>query len=380
MLCCLFHGLRKISSGRCVTFTVPHIDRRWTFCSPETREAFFVGRCAFMWRFHHGLQFAFLAIDLLACTLQTLVQFPTLTGVAEVNFLAFNLYNQLTAQQPSINVFFSPLSISSAFARVYVGSGGKTKTELERAFGLRGWGVADAILTPGSLVRQTVSDGVELLLADKLYVQQGFQLKPEFVERILQANAIEGLDFVSDPEGSRRIINQFVNAATRGNIPEILEPGSLDELTRLAIANGIFFKGIWRTPFDPAFTTTTEFKGFDRSFVASMMIRRDAKLRYAENFPIPNSQVSGNIRIDNQALRHLDRNLGAQNKSLALSFHFPGMSCTISALSLQRRCASKSEKGRFMLVLHGHLSCWLSKACELKRRVDCIACNTNLPW
>ena len=249
--------------------------------------------CPLMSRLNNGLVSVFLAAVLLSCASQALGQFPDPTGVAEINSLAFSLYAQIRAQEPSANVFFSPFSISSAFSRVYIGSGGNTKAGLERAFGFGGLGVVDAILAPVNLVNQTVSDGVELLSADKVYVQQGLQLKPEFTARIPSANELEELDFASDPEGSRRIINQFVNAVTRGNIPDILEEGSLDEFTRLVIANAIFFKGIWKTPFDPASTRTMEFKGFNGSFSASMMTQGDVNLRYSGNFPIGNAQVSG---------------------------------------------------------------------------------------
>lgn len=66
--------------------------------------------------------------DALVFTFQIMCQSPK--GPGEVNSLALNLYPELTAQEPSSNVFSTSLSISSAFSYVYIGAGGNMKAGL----------------------------------------------------------------------------------------------------------------------------------------------------------------------------------------------------------------------------------------------------------
>lgn len=53
-----------------------------------------------------------------------------LSGLAN---LGFNLYRQIN---PSGNFFFSPYSIWSALGMTYLGSGGRTETQLQTALGV----------------------------------------------------------------------------------------------------------------------------------------------------------------------------------------------------------------------------------------------------
>lgn len=246
--------------------------------------------CSFIMRsiYAQQVQGLFAAV-LLSCALQAAGQPPQ--GATGINGLALNFYSVLTAQDPSTNVFFSPFSISSAFSYVYLGARGNTKAELDWAFGFGTQG----FFNPSNLVQQRDTGVVQLLLANRLFLQRGFLLKPEFTQMIPDATAIEVLDFLGDTQGSLQAINQFVNTMTRGYIPNILSSVRPDTL--MVIANAIFFKGIWQTSFDARLTRKAEFQGFDRSFSVDMMVREDAMLRYAQNFPIRNTQVSGSVEM-----------------------------------------------------------------------------------
>jgi serpin B len=45
------------------------------------------------------------------------------------------------------------------------------------------------------------------------------------------------------------MINNWVEKQTRGTIKEMLSPGCLSSLTRLVLANAVYFKGAWESPF-----------------------------------------------------------------------------------------------------------------------------------
>ena len=58
---------------------------------------------------------------------------------------------------------------------------------------------------------------------------------------------------------ARTKINQWVAQKTKEKIKDILPPGSLDALTRLVLANAIYFKGAWAKPYDKAQTSPQPF-------------------------------------------------------------------------------------------------------------------------
>lgn len=241
-----------------------------------------------MKRFGKQLILVSLVIGFLHCELEVNAQ--TSPGTEAVNGLAFNLYATLTSQ--ATNVFFSPLSVSAAFAPIYVGSGGTTKTQLEAVFGFGTEGVTEALLSPGILVQLGDSDKPNLFLANKLYIQKGFPLKSEFLNQIPEGNGMERLDFGGDPEGSLKTINLFINETTKGNIVELLTKDSIDETTRFVVANSVFFAGKWQTEFNASQTQVMNFKGFSETFKVKMMVLEDARLRISDkNGLINNSQI-----------------------------------------------------------------------------------------
>ena len=58
------------------------------------------------------------------------------------------------------------------------------------------------------------------------------------------------LVFRNKPEASLKEINNFVNEATKGNIPKLLGPGDVNRETQVVLCNAAYFKGSWASKFD----------------------------------------------------------------------------------------------------------------------------------
>jgi serpin B len=101
----------------------------------------------------------------------------------------------------------------------------------------------------------------ELSIANSLWGQEGFSFRPGFLDQLAQnyAAGMRLADFASDPEGSRRLINRWVSDETRKRIEDLIPEGAIDSLTRLVLANAIYFKAGWLNPFDPDATATEPF-------------------------------------------------------------------------------------------------------------------------
>src|SRR5579859_6521999 len=102
--------------------------------------------------------------------------------VAANTAFAFDLMNQVAQVEPEANVFISPFSVSCVLQMVDNGAAGETRAEMERV--LKTTGIATDSLNASyqDLDRQfSGRQDVELDLANGLWCQKGFNLKPAFV-------------------------------------------------------------------------------------------------------------------------------------------------------------------------------------------------------
>jgi serpin B len=188
---------------------------------------------------------------------------PALTPAAATE--AFGL--DLIGAQPG-NVVLSPGSVATALAMAGTGASGQTAAQMAATLHLKEPAAFDAV---GSLQRTIAREQAEvgegrpnaptLEMANGLFLQQGFPLRPEFLGG-LQRNfgaTPEAVDFQGDPTGSTAAINSWVSDRTKGVIPKLFE--SLSASTRLVLANAIYLKAKWRHGFGPAMTAHGPFYG-----------------------------------------------------------------------------------------------------------------------
>lgn len=92
------------------------------------------------------------------------------------------------------------------------------------------------------------NSSVEFTSVDKFYFANEVQLNP-CIEDII-VDETEKLDFSGKPDASLQTINDFVNQATKGNIPELLNKGDITSSTKVVLANAAYFKGSWASKFN----------------------------------------------------------------------------------------------------------------------------------
>jgi serpin B len=72
-------------------------------------------------------------------------------------------------------------------------------------------------------------------------------------------------DYVTDSEGSRLAINEWVSKKTKGKIEDLIPAGAINTLTRLVLANAIYFNAGWQNTFDEELTEEAAFTLLDGS-------------------------------------------------------------------------------------------------------------------
>jgi serpin B len=182
--------------------------------------------------------------------------------------LAFgvDMHLSLRSTEPG-NFIFSQTSISTALAMLYAGAATTTAAEMADAlhFGLPadrlhpGFNALDlALTTPPS---GSSAAAFRLSVANSLWVQDGFAVLPSYLDTLAE-NYGAGLfvqDFVAAPEPARAAINGWVSDRTEAQIPELFPQGTINDLTRLVLANAVFFHGDWKKPFDHDRTSNATF-------------------------------------------------------------------------------------------------------------------------
>lgn len=178
------------------------------------------------------------------------------------SLFALELFHNLSESNPTRNIFFSPFSISSALAMVFLGAKGSTAAQLSKTFHFDS--VEDVHSRFQSLNAEVSKRGAShtLKLANRLYGEKTYNFLPEFLtstQKMYGAD-LAPVDFQHASEDARKEINQWVKGQTEGKIPELLAVGVVDSMTKLVLVNAIYFKGMWEEKFMKQDTADAPFR------------------------------------------------------------------------------------------------------------------------
>lgn len=177
------------------------------------------------------------------------------------------------------NSLISPYSIELALVMAYAGADSSTRDEMTRVLHLSGTaaevnqGFASLQRDMDTLVQQSATqaaqmekygrrnDAVTLDVANRLFGQQGYDFRPAFLE-LLKTNydaPFDPLDFIKNAPEATKVINDWVAEKTQQKIRNLIPEGALNDLTRLVLANAVYFKAPWADPFSPSATAPLPF-------------------------------------------------------------------------------------------------------------------------
>ncbi|KAM6218310.1 serpin B8-like isoform 2-T2 [Rhynchocyon petersi] len=189
---------------------------------------------------------------------------------------AINLLKTLGEEDKGQNVFFCPLSISSALAMVLMGAKGNTATQISQALCLNKDGDVHQDFQSLLTAVNKPSSQHSLKTANRLFGEETCDFLSTFKEscqKFYEAE-LEELSFAKDAEESRKHINSWVREKTEGKISEVLGTGTIDSLTKLVLVNAIYFKGKWKEQFDKKYTRGMPFKSHQDKKTVQMMFKR----------------------------------------------------------------------------------------------------------
>lgn len=197
------------------------------------------------------------------------------------NRFAFDLIRQVPLEDPAEpNVFLSPLSASMALGMAMNGAAGGTWSQMREALGFVGLEEPAINRSYRDLIEllRGLDPKVEFGLGNSVWARAGTPFHDEFLERVrtwFDAH-VEALDF-ADP-AAVDVMNAWVDALTRGRIPELVDAIPDDAI--MYLINAVYFNGDWRYAFDEDETRSRPFTRADGSTVAAEMMGMEADLRF----------------------------------------------------------------------------------------------------
>src|SRR5579862_90656 len=202
---------------------------------------------------------------------------PQELAADSINSLGIDLMHATV--RPNVNALISPYSIETALVMAYAGADGQTRTEMKRVLHLMGEDEEthrsfaalqqnlDAVVQRSAeraARMQTygrTNDSITLAVANRLFGQQGYDFRAAFLI-LLKTNyhaPFQPMDFVHDASGATKTINDWVAEQTHQRIQDLIPAVALDDLTRLVLANAVYFKAPWENPFSETATTPQPF-------------------------------------------------------------------------------------------------------------------------
>ncbi len=227
--------------------------------------------------------------------------------IGAANEFSFALFRRLSAAQQNDNVFTSPLSASMALGMAMNGAAGTTYDEMRATLGF------DAAATETEIgesyksliaLLRGLDPSVDFRIANSIWYRTGFPVHQSFLDagRTWFDARVSAIDFASPT--AVPTINDWVSTATVGKIPTIIETIRDDQI--MFLINAIYFKGSWRTRFDPARTIDAPFHGMGGDQPAKLM-HREGTMKHlqtagfqAVDLPYGNDAYSMTVVLPNE--------------------------------------------------------------------------------
>ncbi|XP_009908455.2 serpin B10 [Dryobates pubescens] len=278
---------------------------------------------------------------------------------------ALDFFKYACQEDGDKNILFSPLSISSALATVYLGAQGNTADQIakvlhfNRVEGVRNvtrtlkmqictrteerlsnrcacfqktetgrWDNIHALFYALNFEINQQNENHMLKSVSQLYGEKSLHFNKEYLQLAKKYYNTEpqSVNFVEAADEIRREINSKIEHQTEGKIQNLLPPGFIDSLTRLVLINVLYFKGNWAKKFKAEATRERPFRinAHTTKPVPMMYLSDKFNWAYAESvqtdileLPYVNDDLSMFILLpsDIAGLQKLERELTFENLS-----------------------------------------------------------------
>jgi serine protease inhibitor len=187
---------------------------------------------------------------------------PRPYGAADTKF-GLDVLTAWCRADPSANLVLSPSSLASGLGMAYLGARGGTAPAMARVLDLPaagGQSLQAGLQARSAALRGLDSPGVTLAASDQVWADPTLKTRPSYLNAVATGYdaGVAQVPLLSSPDRAAQEINQAIAAATRGQIPQLLSPASLNGIA-LVLTDALYLRAAWATPFQASQTAPGPF-------------------------------------------------------------------------------------------------------------------------
>jgi serine protease inhibitor len=187
---------------------------------------------------------------------------PRPYGAADTAF-GLDVLSAWCRTDPQANLVLSPSSLASGLGMAYLGARGGTARAMGRVLQLPAAGgqqLQAGLQARSAALRDLSGPGVTLDASDQVWADPGLVTERSYLNAVATGYdaGLAQAPLLHNPEQARQEINQVIASATKGQIPQLLPPGSLDNIGWV-LTDALYMHAAWATPFDANATSPGPF-------------------------------------------------------------------------------------------------------------------------
>jgi serine protease inhibitor len=159
---------------------------------------------------------------------------------------------------PQANLLLSPSSLASALGMAYLGARGGTAQAMADALHLPaadGQALEAGLQARSAALRGLDGPGVTVDTSDQVWTDPSLTTLRSYLNAVATSYdaGVARVPLLHDPDQAAQEISQAIAAATHGQIPRLLPPGSLQGIGWI-LTDALYLKAAWATPFQASQT------------------------------------------------------------------------------------------------------------------------------
>jgi len=178
---------------------------------------------------------------------------PRPYGAADTAF-GLDVLEAWCRTDPQANLVLSPSSLASGLGMAYLGARGGTARAMAGVLQLPAAGgqqLEAGLQARSAALRDLSGPGVTLDASDQVWADPGLVTERSYLNAVATGYdaGVAQAPLLHSPERARQEINQAIATATKGQIPQLLLPGSLNNIGWV-LTDALYMHAAWATPFD----------------------------------------------------------------------------------------------------------------------------------
>jgi serine protease inhibitor len=186
---------------------------------------------------------------------------PRALGAADTAF-GLDLLGAWCRQDPAANIVFSPESLATGLGMAYLGARGSTARAMADVLHLPAGGAAleAGLHARTEALRALDGPGVTVAGSDRVWANPSLLPLRSYLRAVAAGYgaSVGRAPLLTDPVRAAQQIDAAIAAATRGHIPQLFGPDSLDGIAWV-LTDALYLDADWATPFQPSQTEPQQF-------------------------------------------------------------------------------------------------------------------------